>query len=261
MLKTRVITAVIALLALIVVLFFLPARVAEAVIALAVIAGAWEWSGFLGSKSTALRAGYVVLIAALLAAFAVPLAEQTLLLLQVALVWWLLAFLWTFFYPTPIPAAVRWICGVLVLLPLYVALIELYRLGSLWLLFLLLIVWAADMGAFFAGKTMGKVKLAPQISPGKTWEGAIGGLIAVALLILGRSFFVDSNLAILLPFCLAIGAISIVGDLTVSMFKRTAGIKDSGTLFPGHGGVLDRVDSIAAAAPLFVLGMHMLGGL
>jgi phosphatidate cytidylyltransferase len=261
MLKTRVITAAIALVVLIVVLFFVPARIAEAFIVLAVIAGGWEWSGFLGSKSNALRAAYVVLIAALLAAIAVPFAEQTLLLLQVALVWWLLAFAWTFFYPTPIPTAVRWISGVLVLLPMYVALIELYRLGPLWLLFLLLIVWTADMGAFFAGKSMGKVKLAPQISPGKTWEGAIGGLVAVILLTLGRSFFIESNLAILIPFCLAVGAISIVGDLTVSMFKRTAGIKDSGTLFPGHGGVLDRVDSIAAAAPLFVLGMHMLGGL
>jgi len=261
MLKTRVITAVIALLLLAVVLFFLPAKIAESVIALAVIAGAWEWSGFLGSKSTAVRVGYVVLIGALLAAIAVPFAEQSLLVLQVALAWWLLAFIWTFFYPTPIPGALRWICGVLVLLPFYVALIELYRLGPLWLLFLLLIVWAADMGAFFAGKTMGKVKLAPQISPGKTWEGAIGGLVAVIVLTVGRSFFVESNLAILLPFCLAIGAISIVGDLTVSMFKRTAGVKDSGSLFPGHGGVLDRVDSIAAAAPLFVLGMHMMGGL
>jgi phosphatidate cytidylyltransferase len=106
---------------------------------------------------------------------------------------------------------------------------------------------------------MGKVKLAPQISPGKTWEGVIGGLVAVLLLIVVRSMWVESDLMTLIPFCLAVAAFSVVGDLTVSMFKRTAGVKDSGSLFPGHGGVLDRIDSVAAAAPLFALGLTWVG--
>jgi phosphatidate cytidylyltransferase len=127
------------------------------------------------------------------------------------------------------------------------------------LLFALLIVWVADSGAFFAGKTLGRVKLAPAISPGKTWEGVIGGLAAVVLLTLLRSVWVDTDLAVFVPFCLAVACISIVGDLTVSMFKRTAGVKDSGSLFPGHGGVLDRIDSVAAAAPLFALGLAWVG--
>ena len=103
------------------------------------------------------------------------------------------------------------------------------------------------------------MKLAPQISPGKTWEGALGGLVVVALLAVAVAWWADHRVSVLLPFCLAIAALSIVGDLTVSMFKRTAGVKDSGTLFPGHGGVLDRIDSVTAAAPLFALGMSWTG--
>ena len=135
----------------------------------------------------------------------------------------------------------------------------LLRLGVEYLLFILLIVWVADGGAYFAGKAFGRVKLAPAISPGKTWEGVVGGFALVTLLAVAVAVWRDVSIGVLVPFCLAVAAISIVGDLTVSMFKRTAGIKDSGTLFPGHGGVLDRIDSVAAAAPLFVLGLGRLG--
>ena len=127
------------------------------------------------------------------------------------------------------------------------------------LLFALLIVWVADTGAYFAGRFLGRVKLAPDISPGKTWEGVIGGLVSVVLLTLLRTTWAETDLMVFIPFCLAVASISIVGDLTVSMFKRTAGVKDSGTLFPGHGGVLDRIDSVSAAAPLFALGLGWVG--
>ncbi len=255
--KQRIVTAIIALALLGIVLFIATPPVARVVIGLLILAGAWEWSGFLLNSGTAARASYVVLIGAMLTFLTLygPQYVQTVLL--VSIVWWLIALIWSFFFPTPIPATIRWLCGVLVLVPLYVALMLLYSTGPLILLFALLIVWVADSGAYFAGKTMGRVKLAPQISPGKTWEGVIGGLIAVVLLTLARSIWVDTNLAVFIPFCLAVASISIVGDLTVSMFKRTAGLKDSGTLFPGHGGVLDRIDSVAAAAPLFALGLSV----
>jgi phosphatidate cytidylyltransferase len=147
----------------------------------------------------------------------------------------------------------------LVLLPLYNALVVLYLASPAVLLGALLIVWAADTGAFVAGKLFGRVKLAPQISPGKTWEGVIGGLVTVAFLAVVGAYLFDARVAVLVPFCLAVACASVVGDLTVSMFKRTAGLKDSGSIFPGHGGVLDRVDSVAAAAPLFALGIAWTG--
>ena len=259
MLKQRVITSVIALVAIGVVLFVLPGNYAELIIGLLLVAGAWEWSGFLDVSGIALRWLYTAIVSACLAAvyFAAP--ECTGTILQVAFVWWFVAFIWTLFYPTKIPVPVRWICGFLVLVPLFAALVLLYRLGVEYLLFTLMIVWAADAGAYFAGKAFGRVKLAPAISPGKTWEGVIGGLVLVGALAIGVGIWRDLNIAVFLPFVLAVAALSVVGDLTVSMFKRTAGVKDSGTLFPGHGGVLDRIDSVAAAAPLFALGLGWLG--
>jgi phosphatidate cytidylyltransferase len=259
MLKQRVVTALIAVAALLLVLFALPQAAAQLVVAALVLAGAWEWSGFLGTPSNVLRALYVIFIAVLmaLATWVVPDIEG--LLFRVALVWWVCALVWMLFYPTPIPGIVRWIAGALVLLPLYEALIVLYLASPIILLSALLIVWAADTGAFVAGKLFGRVKLAPKISPGKTWEGVIGGLLTVALLAAAGAWLADESIAVLVPFCLAVACASIVGDLTVSMFKRTAGLKDSGSIFPGHGGVLDRVDSVAAAAPLFALGVPWTG--
>ena len=259
MLRKRVTTAIIALVALLLVLFAVPQLVAEAVIAILMLAGAWEWSGFLGVRSTNSRIAYVVILAALIGVVTWQAPQINALLLQTALVWWFGALLWIFFYPTAIPVAVRWIGGMLVLVPLYNALIVLYLANPAILLGALLIVWAADTGAFFAGKMLGRVKLAPSISPGKTWEGVIGGLVTVSLLAVVGAYWFDARIAVLVPFCLAIACASVVGDLTVSMFKRTAGVKDSGTLFPGHGGVLDRIDSVAAAAPLFALGIGWTG--
>ncbi len=260
MLMARITTAVIAVSVLALVLFVVPEIAAELFIAGVIVAGAWEWSRFLGLPTGWSRALFVIAIAALMAVVNVFFSEEnTRLLLQSALVWWVAALFWTFAFPTPIPVFLRWVCGALVLVPLYAALVFLYHADPWLLAFALLLVWAADIGAFFAGKLFGRVKLAPAISPGKTWEGVIGGLLLVVLLILVRSVWVETNLMVLVPFCMAVAGLSIVGDLTVSMFKRTSGVKDSGKLFPGHGGMLDRIDSLAAAAPLFALGLGWTG--
>jgi len=256
--KQRITTAVIALLVLLLVLFVMPQQIAMLVIVAVMLAGAWEWSAFLRLSGNVGRMVFVIAIGALLAGVSF-LPVNANLIFEVSLVAWMGALIWMFFFPTPIPAVVRWLAGPLVLVPLYLALINLYNAGPMTLLFALLIVWVADSGAFFAGKTMGRVKLAPSISPGKTWEGVIGGLLAVVLLTLLRSIWVDTDLAVFVPFCLAVACLSIVGDLTVSMFKRTAGLKDSGSWFPGHGGVLDRIDSVAAATPMFALGLSWVG--
>jgi phosphatidate cytidylyltransferase len=257
--KARVTTAIIALVLLLTVLYVMPPVAAQLVVAAVMLAGAWEWSSFLSSASSPRRWIFVLTIGAALAVVTFAPGVNVALILGVSLIWWLSALLWTFYYPTRIPPVIHWIAGAAVLVPLYLALIMLYRVSPNMLLFALLIVWVADSGAFFVGKAVGRVKLAPKISPGKTWEGVLGGLVAVGLLTLGRSYWIETDLAVFIPFCLATACLSVVGDLTVSMFKRSAGVKDSGALFPGHGGVLDRIDSVAAATPLFALGITWAG--
>jgi len=258
-LKQRVITAILALAVLGIVLFLLPATLARLLIAALFVAGAWEWGGFLGARPV--RVAYATMITVLVAVFWGLAGETELIdnVLRLALAWWFAALVWMLFFPTPIPKPVGWVCGVLVLVPAWAALDRLYAGSPEFLVFVLLIVWVADMGAFFVGKGFGRVKLAPKISPGKTWEGVLGGLTAVLLLAAAGSRVFAADIAVLVPFCLAVAMLSVVGDLTVSMFKRTAGIKDSGTLFPGHGGVLDRIDSVTAAAPLFALALSWTG--
>ena len=154
------------------------------------------------------------------------------------------------------------LAGLLALLPAWVALMRL-RLdlprGAQWMLFVLVLVWFADIGAFFVGRRFGRVRLAPAVSPGKTWEGALGGAAVSALVAVAGSAWFGVPLAPFLPLCLAAVAFSIVGDLTESLLKRFAGMKDSGTLFPGHGGVMDRIDSVTGAAPVLFFGLLALG--
>ena len=261
MLKQRVLTAIVALAVLALVLFVVPAIVARIVIALLMLVAAWEWSGFIFSQENKRRFVYVLFIAILIAVifFKLPDVGLVEIILKSSLAWWLAALAWMFFFPTTIAKPVAWICGALVIVPGWLALDYLYLRTPELLLFALLIVWVADIGAYFVGKGFGRVKLAPQISPGKTWEGVLGGLSAVMLLAAIGSQVLEIDIAVLVPFCLAVAMISIVGDLTVSMFKRHAGVKDSGTLFPGHGGVLDRIDSVTAAAPLFAVALGWIG--
>jgi len=262
MLRQRILTAIVAGATLLLVLFVLPANAALAVIIALMLAAAWEWSGLLGGVGLAGRLAYVAAIALLLAFVTLRMSDaaSVALILKLGLAWWFAALVWVFFYPTAIAIPVRWLCGALVMIPAYMALVSLYSFAPAILLFALAVVWAADVGAFFAGRRFGRVKLAPAISPGKTWEGVIGGLAAVVvLLVAARLAGLEMDVAVVIPFCLAVATLSIVGDLTVSMFKRNAGVKDSGTLFPGHGGVLDRIDSVAAAAPLFALGLGWIG--
>jgi len=261
MLKQRVFTAVIALAILAIVMFVVPAIVARIVITLLMLGAAWEWSGFIFGKESPRKFVYVLFIAILIAVlfYEVPKAVPVDVVLKISLGWWLAALTWMFFFPTPIAKPLAWICGGLVIVPAWLALDVLYLQRPELLLFALLIVWVADIGAYFAGKGFGKVKLAPQISPGKTWEGVLGGMGAVMALAAMGSQLLGIEITVLVPFCLAVAMLSIVGDLTVSMFKRNAGIKDSGSLFPGHGGVLDRIDSVTAAAPLFALALGWTG--
>ncbi len=260
----RIITALIMGSVLIAVLLLAPAAVARALFALFIAAGAWEWSLFLGTDQRAVRLGFVLAVALLAVGLQVLLASRAgfALLMQLSALCWALAFFWLLIAPERVSGWSAALGGVVALVPTWVALtrmVELWPRGAQWALFVLVLAYSADTGAFFAGRAFGRVKLAPRVSPGKTWEGAIGGMaLAAVVAALGARWFA-LPMPIFLPLCLLGAAFSIVGDLTESMFKRAAGLKDSGRLFPGHGGVLDRIDSVLGATPILCVGLLWLG--
>ena len=264
MLKTRIITAAILIGLLLVILFWLPPVATTIALTAAVLAGAWEWSAFVRLRTVPGRLLYVFAVAAcLLALGQLTLAQPAcLLVLIVALAWWIAALLWVVFAPRRAAGWSAAAAGILALVPAWVAMVRL-RIdvphGAQWLLYALCLVWAADIGAYAAGRSFGRTKLAPQVSPGKTWEGVFGGLVLAALVALGGSQWFAVPMLQFVPLCLGVVAFSIVGDLTESLLKRFAGLKDSGTLFPGHGGVMDRIDSLTSAMPVLLLGLMLLG--
>ncbi len=263
-LRKRIITAVVLAVLFLGVLFWLPAKYTVIVMTALVLAGAWEWSAFLRAHLNVARAGYVVLVAVLLpvAWYATVLPDGLHALLLTALLWWLIALAWIIFAPRAVAPWSAGLAGVLALVPAWLALVRL-RLdlphGAQWVLFTLLLVWSADIGAYFAGHRYGRTRLAPNVSPGKTWEGVLGGFGLSAVVAVAGSAWFALPLYTFVPLCLAAVGFSIVGDLTESLLKRFAGVKDSGTLFPGHGGVMDRIDSVTSAAPVLFFGLTMLG--
>jgi phosphatidate cytidylyltransferase len=263
MLRVRILTACVLGVGLLVCLFVLPAHWSVLVFAALFILAAWEWSAFGGLSSRMARLCYTVLMAVLVALSWQWSANSAhlLQLLGVACVWWVAAFLWLTLAPGRQQRALTLCCGVPVLVPAFVALARIqvaargFARGPEMVLWMLLLVFAADIGAFFAGRSFGRHKMAPRVSPGKTWEGAVGGLVAVVLVAVVGTLHFGLPVAAGVAFACAIGFFSIIGDLTESMFKRAAGLKDSGSILPGHGGILDRIDSVTAAAPLYALGL------
>lgn len=263
MLRTRIITAAVLIGLLLVVILWLPPLATKLAMTAVVLAGAWEWSAFLRLHTVPGRLLYVAVIAACLAGlWQLTLAQPAcVLLLVIALAWWVAALLWVVFAPQRAASWSAALAGVLALTPAWVALVRLridVPRGAQWLLFAFCLVWAADIGAYFAGRTFGRVRLAPRVSPGKTWEGVLGGLVFAALVACGGSRWFAVPVLPFVPLCLGVVAFSVVGDLTESLLKRFAGLKDSGTLFPGHGGVMDRIDSLTSALPVLLLGLVFL---
>lgn len=155
--------------------------------------------------------------------------------------------------------------GGLVLATAWLSIVQLHAMvpnGPQLVLFLFILIWIADSGAYFAGRAFGRRKLSPFVSPGKTWEGAAGalvGAVCAGLLLAGTGWAASISTVALILLSLLVTMVSIGGDLWESRLKRESGVKDSGALLPGHGGVLDRIDSLLAAAPVFALGLMFLG--
>jgi len=269
MLRTRVLTGCILGAVLLLGIFLLPPFWAVLAFGAVFTIGAWEFAAFGALRGVLARGAYTASVALVLLATWRWGAEpgHLLTLLSAACLWWVIAFLWLSLAPARHQPIVTLACGLAVLVPAFVALARLQisepgvgsAHGAPIVLWLVLMVCAADIGAYFAGRAFGQRKLAPRVSPGKTWEGALGGLAMVALVAGCGAVYFGLSPAAMIVFGCCVGIFSIIGDLTESMFKRAAALKDSGSLLPGHGGLLDRIDSVTAAAPLYALGLFGTG--
>jgi phosphatidate cytidylyltransferase len=266
-LKQRLLTAAVLVPLLIWGIIALPTPYLAVLLGIVIAQGGWEWSGLMKMPDAAQRVGYLaVMIACIsMAGYALSLPSNDWLALPaVSLLWWVFASIWVLRYPRNTKCwtrqAMQGMIGILVLIPAWISVIALHgsgEQGPYWVLYLLSLIWVADSSAYFGGRRFGKHKLAPQVSPGKSWEGVLSALIVSGVYAIGAAywFHIDGNQWLFFIVLSMITVVfSILGDLAESMFKRHAGIKDSGNLLPGHGGVLDRIDSITAAAPVFLVG-------
>jgi phosphatidate cytidylyltransferase len=265
MLKQRIITALILLPIALGGFFLLEGAGFALFIGLVVTLGAWEWARLAGFAGQSARVAYAAVVAAMLfVMYLVPGIAPW--VLGAAVLWWAAATFLVLTYPRTTHhwanTAAKLVIGLLILLPAWQGLIWIKQgaLGNWQIMAVMVLVWGADVGAYFSGRAFGKRKLAPKVSPGKSWEGVYGGLalslVITAVVGIVRDWSAAQLLMGLFGAALIV-FVSVVGDLTESMFKRQSGIKDSSNLLPGHGGVLDRIDSLTAAIPIFAVLLWM----
>ncbi|MBE1161634.1 phosphatidate cytidylyltransferase [Dyella acidiphila] len=272
MLRQRVLTALLLAPLAILLILFVPTDLFAWLLAAAFLAATWEWTRLSGMKDRRTR-GVVLGVAAVLFVLLWLVRASAWLwpaLIAAGVAWWLVVCMWLRHFafaaaPTPENRNLKLLAGVFVIFPAWVAALSIHGSqphGHVWAFLAMLLVWTADTGAYFSGRFFGKRKLAPQISPGKTWAGVYGAFAASAVVIAAGGWLLgvrDARLAGLVVVTVVTVASSIVGDLLESLMKRHANVKDSGVLFPGHGGLLDRLDSVFAALPFFALGKLLLG--
>lgn len=253
--------------------YYLPTPYLAALVAAILLVGLWEWSALSGLTENIPRSLYVAGNALMMLALAWGSGSGLFGLKLISLIgaiWWIFVCLWLWQFnfakaDTSLNRSMKLLAGSMSVIPAWCALSWLHGssdLGPRWALFALAIAWAADSGAYFAGVRYGKTKLAPRISPGKSWEGVIGGVIAILLLAIAANqawLFLDwSELQWLLLLTMVTMFFSVIGDLFESLMKRHSGFKDSSDLIPGHGGLMDRLDSLLAVLPIFVIGKSWL---
>lgn len=267
MLSARIWTAVILGLTVVGGILYLPSWVMQAFFTLLIFAGAMEWALLAGAKSSALRTIYGLATIAITIVLYQVLRHhaEEYLLLFIACAWWAFASVLIVHYqikgtPKLSNGPGLALLGWLVLVPAWSAVIILLERWPEMLIALLAMVWSADTLAYFGGKALGRRRLASRISPGKTWEGLLIALFGtLALAVVAALTLKPAPLLVVLLIVAVTFAASVIGDLLESLLKRSCGLKDSGSILPGHGGILDRIDSILAAAPVFTVGFISAG--
>jgi len=272
MLRNRIITALLLIPLVVAAVLWLPSTWFALLIGAFLLLGSKEMAQLSNVNSPLALLLYAAVFSAMLATiyFVVPVEWKPLLQL-LAVAWWLLITLYLLMRRKSIEAVPALRPGILliggvILAIAWLSVLDLHQKsanGPALVMFMFVLIWVADSGAYFAGRAWGKAKLSPVVSPGKTWAGAMGAMAGAVVCASGLWWLglVSASLLSLILLCLLVTAVSIGGDLWESLLKRQAEVKDSGTLLPGHGGVLDRVDSLLAAAPVFAIGLDVLEAL
>lgn len=269
MLKLRVISAAILLPLVVAGILFLPSLWVAIASGIVFSLAGWEWIKLAVLNTNKIRfalLGLLILVAYLLLANGFDL----MLVYALSLVWWICGFIGICYFPR---GEALWreeilqpLIGLILFVPAWLAFNQLHASGSegpIWVLLGCCLIWGADVGAYFSGKLWGKSKMCPNVSPGKTWAGFFGAL-ATGVIIMGIFFIIfKPQMKFIYASWLAVMTVlfSVVGDLVESMIKRVYKVKDSGTLIPGHGGAFDRIDSMLAAFPIYVLGLQIIASL
>lgn len=262
MLKHRLITALVLVPVLIVMIWFLPMPWFAILAGIIMAWAAWEWSGFFEASTLLIRIGYVVFIVVMLVVTYFLPIEWVLWVTLLAWIWAAAAVIRYQNDEPPLGLEKFWgraLLGIFAIVPCWLSINVLREDigGPVWLLFGLILVWVLDIGAYFAGKRWGKKPLMSRVSPNKTWEGFYGGVAVmfVFAFIICLAFRVPLHrFVMILVLSIIVGLFAVFGDLVESLLKRQVGLKDSGKGLPGHGGILDRIDSVLAALPIFTLG-------
>ena len=267
--KSRCITALLGLTFIALLLFVLPPVWLIGVVAACILVGAWEWSALCDIDYSAARYVYVVMIAA---GLALTYFLAALPVLWVAAVVWVYAAAVVLCYARKLTPcgfqypAIRAVFGYVCLLAFWVALLHLrfsiFRFGEIRLTMAMLVVFAADTGGYVVGKCFGRRHFIPRVSPNKTWAGFWGGLLSAVCVAVVPTFFFNATVEQRWMMCavgVAVGLAAVIGDLLVSTVKRIAGVKDTGQILPGHGGIMDRLDSLTAGCVFYALGMMLMG--
>ena len=277
MLKQRIITAIILALIFITATVFLSSFSYSLFVTIVVLAASWEWCAFIGLAKQVAKVSYLATLGSMIIAlyFFLGIVPESLvinsyragIILGLGILFWVLTFFMLKGYPSN---SDRWnnkskiaLMGLMALIPTWVGIVQIKYLNpqGFLLLGMVVVVAAADIGAYFVGKRIGKNRLAPSLSPNKTWEGVLGGfaaclLVGILLIWLLHSYLItlsNVQILILVLLSLVVTLFDVIGDLLESMLKRNRDLKDSGKILPGHGGILDRVDGLLAVTPIFVL--------